>query len=584
MPPSISTLRYINYPQPKEIEPPAEEAGEAGQINPNGHNPVISGITLPILAAIIERLGFVQNILWNNADFYAFRKLKVLEQYPNPCHIPCVIPTESDDASAAADELAIANPPVDTAFYSSADFVKLYLARKATPSQVIRKLLEIIAQPSHQAAITQVLPEVVLAAAEASSKRYATGRPLGPLDGVPIVVKDEVYMHDYETTFGSAKIFDNGQGDTAWCVWKLEEAGAIVVAKTAMHECGSDTTNCNPVRGKTPRNPYNSNFYTGGSSGGSAYCVSAGLVPIAVGCDGGGSIRIPSNYCGIYGLKPSHGRVSSRPTPAVTPANGVTGPMAATLEDLKIAYRVMAAPDPGNTLSSMFPTLRDPSAPLTLVQKKAIGVYWPWFDDCSPAVHQLVLGAVRGLEKRGYEVVNIPKIPYLSMVRRAHSLSIITDMAAFLNGDYSNLSPHNRVLFTIAGLTPAIDIVAVNKIRDMMMSHFAALWEKHPGMILVNPVTPEVGAEIQASHLTYGVSDADSSIKSMKYVSVGNFIGTPGITSIVGYDEATKMPVSLMGMAEWGKEEDLLGWATEVARASGLVRKKPDNWVDVLSV
>ncbi|KAF3938086.1 Amidase [Dactylella cylindrospora] len=573
-------LSYINYPQPKEIE---DTSPESKYQNPPASNPVISGVTLEILSSIVLNLGFLQRFFWNNAQFGELKKLKILENYPTPCFNTAVIPVESDDVARASDLEAV-ETPVDTTFYTSADYVKLYLSKKATPTQVATRLLEIIAQPPHQAAINQVVPELTLAAAEASTKRYETGTPLGPLDGVPIIVKDEVYIHGYETTFGSAKVFDKGEGDTAWCVKKLEEAGAIILAKSAMHELGSDTTNCNPVGGHTPRNPYNKNFYCGGSSGGSAYCVSAGLVPIAVGCDGGGSIRIPSNYCGIYGLKPSSGRVSGRPTPSLTPTNGVTGPMCATIEDLKVAYRIMAAPDPESTTSGMFPTLRDPLAPLTTTKKRSIGIWKEWFDDCDQAVHQHVLAAVQGLEKLGYEIVNLESIPYISMARRAHSVGIITDMSAFLNGNFEGINAPNRVLFSVAAQSPAIDIFAANRIRAMMMSHFAALWQKYPGMIIVNPVVPIVGAPIVESHLKYGVSDGDSSIRSMKYVSIGNFIGVPGINSVAGYDEATKLPISLMGMAEWGKEEDLLGWAAEVAKASGLERRKPENWVDALNV
>ncbi|KAF3904181.1 Amidase [Arthrobotrys entomopaga] len=577
MPPS-SKAHYVNYPHPKELDSTAEESKYK---NPPASNPVISGLLLPVLSSVVSNLGFVQRILWTNAQFGALKDIQRLDEW-TPCFIPCVIPAESDDVLAAG-ELAAVDAPLDTAFYSSADYVKLYLERKATPTQIVQKLLEVIVQPPHKAAIQQVIPDLVLAAAEASSKRYATGHTLGPLDGVPFVVKDEIYIHGYDTTFGADKVFDKGERETAWCVRKLEEAGAIMIAKSCMHELGSDTTNCNPVGGHTPRNPYNNKFYCGGSSGGSAYCVGAGLVPIAIGCDGGGSIRIPSNYCGIYGLKPSCGRVSHHPTPSLSPGNGVVGPMCGTIEDLKIAYRVMGAADPHAGGSSMFPILRDPAAPLTAQKKKTLGIYKQWFDDCSPAVHKLVWPAVQGLEKQGYEIVYLPEIPYVSISRRAHSLSIITDMAAFLNNDYNGLSPANRVLFSVAAQTPAIDLIAANKIRSMMMSHFAKLWEQYPGMIFVNPVTPEVGAKIVESHLKYGVSDGDSSIRSMKYVSIGNFIGTPGINSVVGYDDETSMPVSLMGMAEWGKEEDLLGWAAEVAVASSLVRKKPTNWVDVLS-
>ncbi|KAF3097754.1 hypothetical protein TWF569_000692 [Orbilia oligospora] len=575
-----SNPRYLNYPDPVELE---ENTEESKYTNPPANNPVVSGLTLEILSAVISNVGFIQRLFWTNADFGVFRNLKVLESYPNPCFVPSIVPKGPDDVIASG-ELDAVQAPADTTFYSSADFVRLYSERKATPTQIAQRLLDIVSQEPHTAAISQVIPDLVLAAADASSKRYATGATLGPLDGVPFVVKDEVYMNGYLTQCGSARVFDKGEGSTSWCVKKLEDAGAIMIAKTSMHECGSDTTNCNPVRGKTPRNPYNRKFYTGGSSGGSAYCVSAGIVPIAVGCDGGGSIRIPSNYCGIYGLKPSAGRVSISPTPNLTPGNGVTGPMCGTIEDLKIAYRTMAAPDPGEATSSSFPVHRNPLAPLTAQKKKLIGVYKKWFDDCSPQVHKIVWPAVEALEKQGYEIFYIPSIPYLSIARRAHGLSIITDMAASLNGDVTGLTAPNRVLFSVAAQTPAIDLLAANRVRAMMVSHFASLWQKHPGMIIVTPVVPDVGAEIHEGHLKYGVSDGDSSIRSMKYVSVGNFIGAPATNSIVGYDDDTSLPVSLMGLAEWGKEEDLLGWSAEVAQATGLVRKKPVNWVDALAL
>ncbi|KAK6512036.1 hypothetical protein TWF481_000933 [Arthrobotrys musiformis] len=572
--------RYLTYPDPVELD---EADPESKYTNPPANNPVVSGLALEFLTSLITNFTWVQRIFWANAEFGAFRDLKILDKYPNPCFIPSITPKGPDDIIAAG-ELTAVQAPVGTAFYSSADFVKLYTERKATPVQVAQKLLELIVQEPHIKAISQVIPELVLAAAEASSKRYESGTTLGPLDGVPFVVKDEIYMHGYNTFCGSARLFDNGEGATSWCVKKLEDAGAIMIAKTCMHECGSDTTNCNPVKGKTPRNPYNRKFYTGGSSGGSAYCVGAGIVPIAVGCDGGGSIRIPSNYCGIYGLKTSCGRVSIFPTPGITPGNGVTGPMCATIEDLKIAYRIMAEPDPQDSISSTFPVHRSPLAPLTAQKKKVIGIYKHWFDDCSPAVHKLVQPAVEALQKQGYEVVDIPSIPYLTMARRAHGLSIITDIAISLNGDVTGLTSPNRVLFSVSAQTPAIDLIAANRVRSMMVSHFATLWQKNPGMIIVTPVVPDVGAEIDEAHLKYGVSDADSSIRSMKYVSIGNFIGAPATNSLVGYDDDTSLPVSLMGLAEWGREEDLLGWSAEVAQAIGFERKRPENWIDALAL
>jgi len=120
------------------------------------------------------------------------------------------------------------------------------------------------------------------------------------------------------------------------------------------HELGMDTTNLNPTHG-TPLNPYNENYYTGGISGGSAYAVATELVPIAMGADGSSSIRLPSSFCGLYGLKPSHGRVSGAPTPSPAPSVSVLDPHSANMTDQDIAHRVTAAPDPSPTSSTLFP-------------------------------------------------------------------------------------------------------------------------------------------------------------------------------------------------------------------------------------
>ena len=143
--------------------------------------------------------------------------------------------------------------------------------------------------------ITPVTPS---AEASASTARYAasTSRTSG-IDGVPVLIKDEFTFAGTPRTMGLTKAemtrraySGSEEGQTSWCVQKLVDAGALVVGKANMHEIGFDTTNNNPNWG-TPRNPYNKDYYPGGSSGGCAYAVGAGLVPVAVGADGGGSIR-----------------------------------------------------------------------------------------------------------------------------------------------------------------------------------------------------------------------------------------------------------------------------------------------------
>ena len=203
-------------------------------------------------------------------------------------------------------------------FNSAIDYHEAYKAGKLTPLDVAETLLPMIRRDvkdstKHSIAFLDSKVDRVRKAAEESTKRYKAGKHLSPMDGVPMAVKDELDLTGYTKCLSSKLDFTNKDDATGYCVQKWLDAGAICVGKTTMHELGMDTTNLNPTWG-TPRNPNNENYYCGGSSGGSAYSVAAGLLPFAMGNDGGGSIRIPSAYCGLYGLKTSHGRVSVRPS------------------------------------------------------------------------------------------------------------------------------------------------------------------------------------------------------------------------------------------------------------------------------
>ena len=173
-----------------------------------------------------------------------------------------------------------------------------------------------------------------------------------------------------------------------------------------MHELGMDTTNLNPNFG-TPLNPYSAKYYCGGSSGGSAYAVAAGLVPFTLGHDGGGSVRIPAAYCGLFGLKTSHGRVSYRPSSNLAKSTGVPGPLAANMVDLELAYRVMAQPDAGESASSLFVAPRGVEMAPTARRPK-LGVFRAWFHRADEPVRKACWKAVEFLcERFGYEVVEI---------------------------------------------------------------------------------------------------------------------------------------------------------------------------------
>ncbi|HEX9896812.1 MAG TPA: amidase [Dehalococcoidales bacterium] len=219
-------------------------------------------------------------------------------------------------------------------------------SRRLSPVEVVDAVLERIDRinPKINAYCTLV-PESARAEAKKAERKVMKGEPLGPLHGVPISIKDLSFTKGIRTTGGS-KMYENFVPDQdAVFVERLKAAGAIILGKTNTPEFGWIGITTNPVFG-TSRNPWNTDYTTGGSSGGAAAAVAACLGPIAQGSDGGGSIRIPSSFCGVYGLKPSFGRVPASPCfPGLWEGLSVTGPIARTVPDAVLMLEVMSGYD-----------------------------------------------------------------------------------------------------------------------------------------------------------------------------------------------------------------------------------------------
>ncbi|HXC54676.1 MAG TPA: amidase [Rhizomicrobium sp.] len=187
-------------------------------------------------------------------------------------------------------------------------------------------------------------PEASLAMAEASEARWLEGEPLSPLDGVPVAVKDLLVTKGWPTRRGSLTVDPDLYIDTdAPTVARLREAGAVLIGKTTTPEFGWKGSTDSPLTGIT-RNPWNRDKTPGGSSGGSSAALAARFCPLALGTDGGGSIRIPASFTGTYGLKPSFGRVPAYPlSPFGTLAH--VGPMSRSVLDSAMLMNVIARPD-----------------------------------------------------------------------------------------------------------------------------------------------------------------------------------------------------------------------------------------------
>ena len=188
-------------------------------------------------------------------------------------------------------------------------------------------------------AFTVVMHDQALAEADARDAALARGDEAGPLHGVAIAIKEEVDVVGQVTTFGGRANFTPAAADSE-LVRRLRAAGAVIIGKTAMSEFGQWPFTESAAHGMT-RNPWDTSRSTGGSSGGAAAAVAAGLVPAAIGGDGGGSIRIPSACCGLFGLKPQRGRVSSSPHEHLWWALGTAGPLTRSVLDSALVYDVI---------------------------------------------------------------------------------------------------------------------------------------------------------------------------------------------------------------------------------------------------
>jgi aspartyl-tRNA(Asn)/glutamyl-tRNA(Gln) amidotransferase subunit A len=233
----------------------------------------------------------------------------------------------------------------DIAFLSASELVERYRRKMLSPVEVTTSLLRRLDRlESALNAFVLVARESALAEARAAEARWMKGAPMGVLDGVPVTIKDLFLTKGWPTLRGSTLI----KRDQPWLedappVARLREHGAVLLGKTTMPEFGWKALGDSPLTGIT-RNPWNLAHTPGGSSAGAAAALAAGIGPLALGTDGGGSIRIPCAFTGLPGLKPSFGRVPHYP-PSVFGLVAHSGPMARSVADLALFLTVIAGAD-----------------------------------------------------------------------------------------------------------------------------------------------------------------------------------------------------------------------------------------------
>ncbi|MFH1468925.1 MAG: amidase [Pseudomonadota bacterium] len=472
--------------------------------------------------------------------------------------------------------------PSGHAFRSARWLVRAFREGALTPLTVAERALAAVREseardPALRVFIAQQ-EEDVLAQARASTERYRAGKPLGPLDGVPIAVKDELDQAGYPTTVGTVIHGRAPAEHDATAVARLRAAGAVLLGKVNMHEIGIGVTGLNPHHGAC-RNPYAPGHVTGGSSSGSAAAVAAGFCPITVGCDGGGSVRIPAAFCGVVGLKPTFSRISEHGVAPVCSSVAHVGAFGATVRDAALAYALMSGPDEHDGLSQRQPPALLPDFRDRDLSGVRLGLFEDWFADAEPAVVAACRAALDRMVAAGAKIVPI-EIPELSMVRTAHLISIVAEMAGTqlqaIRAGVHRYGLDTRINLALAQALTGQDYVHAQRHR----SRLGVIWAQIMGKVdlIVTPATGRTAPAYPPDALPLGESNMPLTLVIMRYAQAANLFGLPAISVPAGYDEAgLPIGLQLMGRA-W--EEALVLRAAAVVEA-GVERKKPQAWWDL---
>jgi Asp-tRNA(Asn)/Glu-tRNA(Gln) amidotransferase A subunit family amidase len=478
---------------------------------------------------------------------------------------------------------AAGHAPGPEAIRTVLDFSAAYQEGRSTPELVAQAVLDACAaserlSPALRAIVAQD-PADVLAQARASASRWRDGRPLGPLDGVPVAIKDELDLVPYPTTVGTAFLKDVPAQD-ATVVARLRAAGAILIGKANMHEIGIGVTGVNPHHGPA-RNPYDSARATGGSSSGSAAAVASGLCPLALGADGGGSIRLPAALCGVVGLKPTFGRVSEVGAAPLCWSVAHVGPIGATVGDVALGYALIAGVDTLDPNSSPQPRPTIAGWKNADLRGVRVGVYDPWFDHADPAVVASCRDALGILVAAGATVCPI-ELPDLGLLRTVHLVTIVCEMAtAHARYDRQHRREYGadtRLSLALARMLTARDYVHAQRLRTGLIRSFQAVLANVD--VIASPTAACTAPIIPADSLATGESNLELTTRIMRFAQPGNLTGLPALTVPAGYD-ADGLPIGfqLMGRA-W--DEALLLRLGRVVEAA-VVRRPPKILFDLLA-
>ncbi len=368
-----------------------------------------------------------------------------------------------------------------------AEQARLIHRKEVSPVEVVSSVLQQIEKLNSRVnAYITVMPEEALTAARKAEEEIASGQDRGPLHGIPVAVKDLFYTRGIRTTGGSKILKDFVPGEDATVVTRLKEAGAVIVGKTNMHEFAFGPVNTNPHFGDV-HNPWDLTRVTGGSSGGSGAAVAARMGAAALGSDTGGSIRIPAALCGVFGIKPTYGRVSRFGVLPLAWSLDHVGPLTQTAEDAAMVLAAIAGWDPKDPSSSRNPV---PEYGAELSQgvsglKMAVLQEYLTFP-MEPKVLAGFQKALEVLKEAGIQIEEI-SLPEVEYAPGAATAILYAEAAAYHEKYYrtraKDYGPDVLERLEMGFLVAATDYINGQRVRTLLIDRFCSVLNSYDALI-----------------------------------------------------------------------------------------------------
>jgi aspartyl-tRNA(Asn)/glutamyl-tRNA(Gln) amidotransferase subunit A len=465
----------------------------------------------------------------------------------------------------------------DLAYATIEEIGKLFRKRKLSPVELTKLMLARIARinPKLNAYLT-VTAELALAqakkaASELLAPRGRKGhRDRGPLHGIPISLKDNIYTTGIRTTAGSKILKDFIPQHDAQTVVLLKEAGAVILGKTNMHEFAYGVTSNNPHYGPV-RNPWDPARVPGGSSGGSAAAVAAGLCYGSMGTDTGGSIRIPASLCGVTGLKPSWGRISCEGIIPLSPAFDCAGPLGRTVSDVAILTGALYS------RVGREPNMARPSTLRAGARKFCLGIPRQlFFDALSPEVRNAFDAALRELCRAAITAKDI-SIPLLDETEDAGNHIAWTEAALYhqqqgyfptRSADYGD---DVRSRLELGSKVPAVDYLRALEIQKQFFQQLHLALAEADVDAVVFPSTAIEAPLLSQETIRIGAHEYSTRALLLRHNRPANLAGVPAVSVSCGFTRSG-LPIGLQIMAGVSSEPILL----RIARISE--RSRPQNF------